>query len=320
MNTTQLLARATTRPKPSPRRPPVDRTPGGAHGDDDSTSSLVRLLVVLLVAVTVLGGVGTAAGFMRSGSDADAAALDAAQAEISELQAEITRVRADRDDAAASIAALDERLAALQQRADQLEADGDADADELARLAAEITTVTEQRDQTIADAAALESALAAAQESARAAIADRDAVLARFPVRFDGALAVGEVTGRYRTTVAQAFCSTSGACRAPAAGEARLTATKEGYLRLNLPGVIDTGLFRVGDALHGMADVTTTAASCGTARPARVSVTVVAAGWRVDASGAATPTALQAVVTIDAPASTGCAASLAVFDMTLTPS
>lgn len=314
MNATHLLARASARPKSDDAtRAPSEPGAPASPDDPERPTPLVRLLVVLLVAVTVLGGVGTAAGFMRSPGGPDL------RNEVRMLEGVAERLMLERDEARGTIDTLDAQIASLRERVAELQADGDADTAELARLEQAVTTATAQRDAALIDVAGLESELATAQEAARQALADRDEVLARFPLRIDGSLDVGELTGGYRAAVSQAYCSTGTTCRAPAIGAVTISTTAEGYLRLRMSGLLETNLFRVGDALHAVVDTTATAASCGTARPARVAVTIAAGSYRIGSNGAVDVASLQAVVTVDAPATSGCAASLAVFGATLAP-
>lgn len=314
MNTTQLLARAQTRLVPGrhgTRTPATDgdgAAPAGGHGRAARTAIAAALVVVGVV-------IGSILAVALRDEPAPTAPDDSAQ--IAELRDRIDTLTEARDAANANAAELDAQIATLEQRIADLRAAGDADQAELDRLTQSIATLTSERDAARATVTDLQQQVADAEDAAAQAAADLAALRARFPLGVGGLLGVDEMTGTYRASVAQVYCSTTTACRAPALRDASIVRTQQGFLRLRLPGFVETDLARAGDAFHAVVDTTTAAGSCGTARPARVTVTVAGDEYRVGSNGSIELTTLQAVATVDAPATTGCPATLAVFEIGL---
>jgi uncharacterized coiled-coil protein SlyX len=330
MNTHHILPRTGTA-HPAPVGAATERTAraggatrstppaSGASADTPSARSWRKRLppavaIALLAVVAVIGIVGTVIGFAR---DADAQEL---QRRIDTLVVGRDELAAARDGALGEIQALDAQLAELRQRAEDLTRDGATQADQLTELRGVITETEQLRDTALAQVIQLEGALTEANASAERARADLAAIRNRFPVR-TGDLADADMAGSYRAQLAPAWCSTGGTCgRAPAISEMVIRRTNEGYLRLQIPGLVDAGLFRAGGALHAVADTSTTVASCdGKARTARVSVTVAPGEHTVAADGSVTVRSLSAVVTVDAPASAACSAAIAVYGGELVP-
>lgn len=237
-----------------------------------------------------------------------------------ERRAAIEQLTDERDAALASADALEGELDSLRSRAARLDGDLAQRSEQLADLERQMADTIEELDAANASAAQLQLDLVAARAEAGQAIADRDAVLERFPVSTGGDLGDRNVAGDYTVELSNTYCSTSGACRLPKIDRLTIATTREGYLWLRLPGLVDAGLLRAGAALHAVTDTSTTVNACdGATRPARVAVTVFPATELVDADGDRRIASLGATITVDAPATATCPAVLAVHAAELTP-
>lgn len=288
--------------------------------DRDSPSSWpfgARVLVALLVVATLLSTVAAVIGF---GSGDDEGSIER------QLRARIDAVTAERDDALGDVAALDAELASLRDQLEQAQAGNDALTDDIAQLEARIATVTEERaaalatvveltaarDEALADADDLAAELVTVRERLAAVIAERDDLAKAFPIEFDVAIDNAAVIGKYKVKVSKVFGD------APKIAELTISKTPEGYLRVVVPGFVEGGLFAADGALHLVAGSTTAVPACaGIARRADVVMTLYPGAYEVEASGAATA-GLNAVITVDAPASATCPAALAFATAELT--
>ncbi|MFP5487563.1 MAG: hypothetical protein ACLGHQ_04575 [Acidimicrobiia bacterium] len=330
--------------RPLRDRPGPDR--GGDHPDapevgsrptpDRPPRAASRVLVAALAVIAVLGIIGTGVGF-ASGDD-----RDDPSAELEELQAELDAARAERDQALDDAVELDGRIAILRARVTAVEAERDQVTDELtdagedvaeledrlaqldaaiAALEADLVGAESDRAEALADAAALEAELATARTRAAQAIAERDALAGRFPLTVTPTISIGDATGTYRSTWQERFCSGLATCAtAPTTGPVVVRATAEGYLRLDLGGVVSTNLTRVPGGLHAVAGSTTALPRCdGTPRASTVTVTLHPDSWAVARDGAVEIRSWGGAVTIDAPATGSCPAVFVTYGVGLVP-
>lgn len=314
MSTTPVLERA-----PAPARidldrglPDTDSPTGGVAGRAASHRWRRRPRPTTIVALAALAALTAAAG--------GAVVLAGTGERDAERRATIEQLTDERDAALASADTLEAELGSLRSRAARLDGDLAQRSQQLADLERQMADTIEALDAANASVAQLQLDLVAARAEAGQAIADRDAVLERFPVSAGGDLGDRDIAGDYTVELSSTYCSTSGACRLPRVDRLTIATTREGYLKLRLPGLVDAGLLRAGSALHAVTDTSTTVSACdGAARPARIAVTVFPATELVDADGDRRIASLGAAITVDAPATSTCPATLAVYAAELTP-
>lgn len=311
------------RPPTPDHAPPTDRHP---EFTSEPGRRSPRVVIAILAVVALLGVLGTIIGFVRADSANDDlatveqerdVALDravVAETEIEQLDGQIADLDAaietlttgvrERDATIETLTA--EREAALEQVA----------ADETAltwlnarvvRLDTRIETVVAERD--------------AALERIDVVTTERDELAALFPMTFDATLRGADLLGTYRVDLDRVYCEGVADCGSLLnAGRATITATPEGWLRLNVPDAFSTPLYRVDGALHGVVETTTMVPACeGTARRAYVAVTLYPSGMTIADDGARQVTDLGATITIAAPTTGTCPAALAFYGGQLTP-
>lgn len=311
MNTTPVLERA---PAPASidrdRRVPDTGNPtGGVAGRAASHRWRRRPRPATVLALAALAAATGGAVVLAGAGGRDA-----------ERRAGIEQLTDERDAARASAAALEAELDSLRSRASRLDGDLAQRSEQLADLERQMADTIEALGAANASAAQLQLDLVEARAEAGRAIADRDAVIERFPISTGGDLGDRDIAGDYTVELSSTYCSTSGACRLPKVDRLTIATTREGYLWLRLPGLVDAGLLRAGAALHTVTDTTTAVNACdGAARPARIAVTVFPATELVDADGDRRIAGLGAAITVDAPATATCPAAFAVYAAELTP-
>lgn len=226
------------------------------------------------------------------------AQLDAVTSDIARLRAERTGIVAERDGLRDSLAAAETEVADLEARLDG---------------ATDLTATLDER------IAVLDVQVGYLLDRAVQAEAERDALVDLFPIAFDSSLEDVDLVGDWEITWDEAFCTGFATCGfVPGFEVLTITETPEGWLRAEVDGVFDTGLFRVDGALDGITQSVTAAPACdGRQRPAHVGLTLYAHGVTVLDDGTHQVDDLGASFVIDAPATGSCDAGVAVYGASL---
>ena len=157
-------------------------------------------------------------------------------------------------------------------------------------------------------------------DRAIAAEAERDALVDLFPITFDSSLVGVDLAGDWNLAWDEAYCTGFATCgSAPGFKTLTITEDTNGWLRAEVDGVFDAGLFRVDGALYGITNSTTAAPACdGAQRNAHVGMTLYAHGVTVADDGTHQIEDLGASFVIDAPATATCPAGVAFYGASLT--
>ena len=279
------------------------------------------VVVAVLSIVAVLAAVGTAALFASS-SDDD-------RATERELRGEVATLTTQRSEALEDIAMLEGDLASLREQLADAQEGADGLAGQVGVLESRIASLSEQRAVALSSAAALDAELTSAQEALAATqerltdvTADRDALAGLFPMDVSPALDAADTAGTYELTAKRIYCVGLTTCGStPTMSDLTIRTTAEGYLRANIPGLVEGGLFRADGAFHLVADSKLAVPSCaGVARTAGVTMTIFPGSHQVTRDGSHTITGLNAVITVEAPAVGSCPAVLAFTSLELTTS
>ncbi len=292
-----------------------------------------KLWVAVLLVAAVLGAVGTVIGF-TSGDDTTTtttelqATIDTLTAEradlvaqTNDLQATIDTLTAERDGLVAQIADLDATIETRTDQRDGLAIQLAGLETTLAERNAELATRTAERDALVRQIAVLETDLVAQTQLTSTVVAERDALAKLFPIAVDTSLVGVDLVGTYDVALSRAYCEGFANCATlPSAGELTIRETPEGWLELVIHNFVTAGLYRVDGALYAIADSTTAVAACaGTARVARVAVTMYANALTVADDGTPQVAGLGASFTVQAPATATCPAGLAFYGAQITP-
>lgn len=275
------------------------------------------VLVALLAIAAVLGAVGTAAGF-SAGDDG---------ATERELRRQVTTLTTQRAEAVEDIANLDTELDSLRRQLVDAQDGVDGLAGQVGVLEARIASLSEQRDAARSSADALDAQVTRAQQELAATqqrlsdmTADRDAFARLFPMKFAPSLDAVDTAGTYDVAPERIYCVGLTTCGSPPTmSDLTIRSTPEGYLRADVPGFVEGGLFRADGALHLVADSSVAVPSCaGVARTAGVTMTIFPGGYEIARDGNRTISGLNAVITVEAPAVGSCPAVLAFTSAELT--
>ena len=263
-----------------------------------------KAIIAVLAVLALAGAVGTVVGF-NSGDDATTTEM---QASINDLSAERDLLRADRDDAVDRVAELEASLASLAL-------DGELSADELA-------TVSDELANTQADLAAVEADLAAQVQLTTTAVTERDALAVLFPLSFDVTLERADLAGDYDVDITRIYCEGFANCSlVPGFDELTIAETSQGWLRVEIDGYFDAGLFRVDGSLYTVAGSTTAVPACnGVPRQTTVTMTLYAHGLTVAKDGTHVIDDLGASLMVEAPSTGSCPRGMAFYGLELIPS
>ena len=293
---------APTPPEPASGAPNAEELPAPAtpaavssHAADGSWPSSAKTLTVLLAIGVVAAIVAAIAGFSQASSaDDDKAVLEA--------------------DRGAAIAQAD----AAEQERDDLAA-------EVAELGSSIDTLTAERDDAVDAQDQLTNDLAAETERADAAEAvleQLQVIAGQFPISLDSSLIPEDMPGSYEITYQEAYCDGFSTCGTlPTVSEATVYTTSEGFLRVEVDGILDAGLFALDGSLYGITDSLTALPACGGADTrARVTITMYAGAISVADDGTRTVNDVNASITIDAPSNgPDCPSGLVFYASSFTP-
>ena len=221
------------------------------------------------------------------------------------------------DDLAAAVARADEAEQELAALEDDL-ADLESVEEDLASTTAELETATAERDAAVEE----NERLSAELETTNAELASLEeqltAVSEQFPFGLDSSLIPDDMPGEYDITYQEAYCEGLPTCgTVPSGTRARIYWTDEQFLRMEVPGVLDAGLFALEGSLYGITDSLTALEPCGGAeRRARITVTLYADSIsvnNVEGELVRTVDDVNASITIDAPANGPECPSVLVF-------
>jgi hypothetical protein len=275
------------------------------------------VLVALLAIAAVLGAIGTVAGFVSGDDDTSER----------ELRGQVVALTSERADAVETLAVLDGELVSLRQQLLAAQDGADGLAGQVGALQARIAATSDQRDVALSSVDRLDAELTLAQQELAVTqqrltdvTADRDAFARLFPMRFDPSVDAVGTAGVYEVDASRIYCAGLATCgSAPSMSDLTIRTTPEGYLRANIPGFVEGGLFRADGALHLVADSNVAVPACaGVARTAGVTMTIFPGSYEIGRDGARTITGLDAVVTVEAPAVGSCPAVLAFTSAELT--
>jgi hypothetical protein len=315
-----------------PPRPPSDRTAPAPRGPWPRDAKIVVMILAVAALLAVLGTFLATTGGDDTETD-QAERIELLTAEQERLTTDLAAAEADVVTLTAARAELDERIIDLDAR--------------MATATADLTALTAERDGLLTERTELQASLVAAeaevaelelrldtatdatatlderlavldvqvgylQERARVAERERDALAALFPIRFESSLRGVDVTGDWKVSWDEAYCTGLPTCgTVPAFDRITITETPEGWLRAKVNGVFETGLFEVEGALYG---VTTSTGQ----RTAHVGLTLYANGISVSEDGAHAIEDLGATYVVDAPATATAPAAIAVYSGRLT--
>jgi hypothetical protein len=259
--------------------PPVAPEPAGGQA---GWPSKAKLTAAMLPIVALLGVLGTAIGFSRN-SDDEIAALEAQRDAAS---AQVATVEAERDEVIAQLATVE---AERDQLADDL-------AQQAADSAAELADAVAKNEQ-------LASELATETERADAAEATLAGIIDSFPVTLDTSLVPEDLPGTYSVGFVEAYCEGLTTCgTVPSGIQATISTTPEGFLRIAVPGVVDTALFALDGSLYAITGSTTALPQCnGVDRLATVTLTMYADDVTISQDLTRRVDSIGASITIDAP-------------------
>jgi outer membrane murein-binding lipoprotein Lpp len=328
----ELLDRTLHEPAPMPteetgaRRLPPKAPPPSEMNISKPWPRNARITLIALLAVAVLGLVGSLVNWERA-DDTDTPTAQARLAQITterddlrverqELQADVNRLTTDleaaqADAAGAAIAREQLAVTATQLATLRLEraavvaelADAEARIDELTGQVVDLTTTGDQ----------LATDLAAAR-------ADRDALAKLFPVTVEPLLATADIAGTWDADWTRAYNQGLADITLPTITTMTIKEDANGWIHLTIPGVVTADLTRTDGALFTIVDTTTLVPAVnGTARTARLAITVYAAGTTVARNGTTTVTALGVSVAVSTPAVNGAPAGVALYGAELTP-
>jgi hypothetical protein len=290
----------------------------GPDGGARWPRGVVMFVLVALLAIAVVLGAVVTVGAFSSGDDG---------ATERKLRGQVATLTTQRGDALEDIAALDGELASLRRQLEDAQAGADGFAGQVGVLEARIVSLSEQRDVARSSADALEAELTVAQRELAATqqrltdvMAERDAFARLFPMEFAPSLDAVGTAGTYGVAPERIYCVGLTTCGStPTMSDLTIRTTPEGYLRANIPGFVEGGLFRADGAMHLVADSAVAVPSCaGVTRTAGVTMTIFPGGYEIARDGSRTNSGLNAVITVEAPAVGSCPAVLAFTSAELT--
>lgn len=257
-----------------------------------------KIVVAVLAVLALAGAAGTIVQLVEGSETGD----DARIAELTE----------QRDDLLGENAGLATEVASLETEAALLEA-------ELDGLAAELATARVQdaiSSERIADLTTEVDGLQAIIDSVTD---ERDALVSMFPMIVDTSLAGVDVTGTYTVRWLPAYNSGLSDIALPGVGQVTIGRSSEGWLEVNIPGVVTADLARTDGALFTMVDTTTAVPAVnGVARTARVAITIYAGETVTTVDGSTTVRDLGMSIAISTPAVANAPAGVALYGAELT--
>lgn len=299
-------------------------TPSGDGGRRGGWPNGAKVVVAVLLVAAVVSTIAAAVVAGGGGNDD----------EVRRLEERVAALTTERDDAVGDVADLDGQLATLRTELEAAQAAGDESAARVAELEGDVAAVTQERAQALVtvadlteerdaalaaiaglegDVADLADEVATVRDQLAKAVAERNALAAAKSPKFDVSLAGVKVAGTYTAKVTNVYGT------APAFTKLTVSTTREGWLRVSIPGIADGGLSMADGVLHTVTGSTTAVSPCnGVARTAQVAITILPSGYAVGTDGSATPTGLNALVTVSAPATGSCPAVLSYATADLT--
>lgn len=221
---------------------------------------------------------------------------------------------------------------------DEANARADAAAAETAELTSQLEAAEEANTEAEANAAEAEQQLADAEaanedltaevavetERADTAEAQLQEIADAFPIEVESTLAgiELELAGTYSISWAEAYCDGFTTCGTlPTVAQATFTRTPDDFLRLEVPGILDAGLFSIDGSLYGITDSFTALPACpdGTERRARITITAYSDNVVIERDLSREVVRLGSSITVDAPDLPGCAGGLVFYGAELTP-
>lgn len=319
-----------TRDEPLRSPPPPVTPPGREPGSPWPASA--KVIVAVLAVLALAGAVGMVIGFS---SGDDAATPEPVQETVDDLSAEGELLRAARDEALARVESLEAELAAVESELDEVLAERDeleaADAASgvaIVELEAQLDAREADLASVSADLRAAEGDLAAAEADLQAQVAltaaattERDALRALFPLTVESGLEGADLAGDYDVDITAVYCEGFADCSVlPRFDELTIVETSQGWLRVEIDGYVDAGLFAADGSLFAVAESTTAVPGCaGSARIATVSMTMYAHGLTVSDDGSRVIDDLGASLMVQSPQTGSCARGLAFYGLALDP-
>ena len=193
---------------------------------------------------------------------------------------------------------------------------------EIELTAAETRISTLSNDVAELDAANEELTVDLADQVAATAtvVAERDTLAELFPLTVDPTLLGQDIVGTYGVTWMPAYNSGLADLVLPAVSQVTITETSEGWLQVDIPGVIRADLARTDGALFTIVDSTTAVPAVnGVERLARVAITVYAGDTTTALDGTTTVDQLGLSIAISTDAVGDVPAGVALYGAELTP-
>lgn len=215
------------------------------------------------------------------------------------------------------------------QATENLTNEVDAAVERATAAEAEVATLTVDLEASEAELATANEANAQLEADNAAETARADAAEAQvetftnlFPVVVESTLEGIDLeqAGTYNLRWSEAYCDTFPTCGTlPATTQATIVVTPENFLRIQVPGILDAGLFAVDGSLYGITDSETALPPCpdGTPRSARITMTIYADDISVDAEGNRTVVGLAGSITVDAASLGDCLGGLVFYGVEL---
>jgi hypothetical protein len=273
-----------------------------------------RIAVAALSVVAVAGVLGTT--LQAVGDDG-----------TDELDAQIVQLTEQRDALADANATLETdltgatvRLAAVDLEMTAVEAELEAAESRISTLSGDVIEMRIANDSLAADLAATEIALADQVAATEATLAERDALAALFPLTVDTTLRGQDLVGTYDVEWLPAYNSGLADIALPTVRQLTISRTGEGWLRVDIPGVVRAELMRTDGALFTMVDSTTAVPAVnGVQRVARVAITVYAGDTTTTVGGATTVDELGLSIAISTDDVGTVPGGIALYGAELTP-
>jgi hypothetical protein len=303
------IATRTTGTGPPKEMPPIERyltTPWPRRA---------KVATAALAVLAVGGAVGTVVQLLDDDVDVTpyetriddlTIARDTALADVDRLESELAGVNGE-------LATATTELATARIAGEQLTTELAAAEDRIAMLTGDVI------DLQAANTMVGDQVLDLRADNA-AVTAERDALAAMFPMTLDASLVGVDIAGAYDVDWTPAYNSGLADIALPGVARVRIVQTPEGWLAIDVPGVVNAGLHRSDGSLVAVVDSTTAVPAVnGVARTARVAITVYATEGTVTDDGTTTLTELGMSVAVSTPATATTPAGVALYGAELTP-